>query len=89
MDLKARRCKPCEGGTKPMSGSKAREYMKFADGWKLSGKRISINRRFKDFSKSIAFINRIAAIAEEEGHHPDISLHDWNQVRLTLTTHAI
>jgi 4a-hydroxytetrahydrobiopterin dehydratase len=42
---------------------------------------------FDDFAAAIAFVNRVADIAEEANHHPDIFVHGWNKVRLTLTTH--
>ena len=43
---------------------------------------------FPDFPAAMAFVNRVAAVAEELGHHPDILLHGWNKVRLTLSTHS-
>ncbi|OGL77886.1 hypothetical protein A3J43_02900 [Candidatus Uhrbacteria bacterium RIFCSPHIGHO2_12_FULL_54_23] len=45
--------------------------------------------KFKDFKEAVAFINKVAEIAEEEGHHPNIYLHGWNKVRLEMYTHAI
>lgn len=89
MDLKGRKCKPCEGGTKPMGRKEASKYLKFANGWKLSSNRILTDRKFRDFNEAIRFVNNVGRIAESEGHHPDIYLHSWNRVRLTLYTHAI
>ena len=89
MDLKKSRCIPCEGGMKPMSKKEASMYIKQVKGWKLEGNTISKDIKFKDFKEAIKFIRKVAGIAEKEGHHPDIFLHDWNQVRLTLSTHAI
>jgi len=43
---------------------------------------------FDDFAGALAFVNRVAAIAEEDNHHPDILVHGWNKVRLTLSTHS-
>ena len=43
---------------------------------------------FKDFVSAMAFVNRVADAAEEVNHHPDILVHGWNKVRLTLTTHS-
>jgi len=43
---------------------------------------------FKDFAAAIAFVNRVAEVAERHNHHPDILVHGWNKVRLTLTTHS-
>lgn len=58
--------------------------------WILSddAKRISKKYAFKDFKEALAFVNAVGAIAEQEGHHPDIEL-GWGKVSITLTTHAI
>lgn len=45
--------------------------------------------KFKNFKEALAFVNKVGDIAESEGHHPDINLHGWNKVKLTLSTHAI
>jgi 4a-hydroxytetrahydrobiopterin dehydratase len=44
--------------------------------------------KFKDFAEAMAFVNRVADLAEEANHHPDILVHGWNNVRLTLSTHS-
>jgi 4a-hydroxytetrahydrobiopterin dehydratase len=44
--------------------------------------------KFADFAAAVAFVNRVADVAEELNHHPDILLHGWNNVRLTLSTHS-
>lgn len=89
MDLKSKKCKPCEGGTKPFNRKEALKYLKFAKGWSLAKNEISINKKFKDFNAAMGFVSKVAKIAEQEGHHPDIFVHDWNQVKLTVSTHAI
>ena len=89
MDLKRRKCKPCEGGTKPMDRKESHKYLRLVRGWKLQGKNISKEMKFKDFKNAISFVGKVANIAESEGHHPDICLHDWNRIKLTLSTHAI
>lgn len=43
---------------------------------------------FEDFAEAMAFVNRVAGVAEELNHHPDILVHGWNKVRLTLSTHS-
>ena len=43
---------------------------------------------FADFAAAIAFVNRVAELAEAANHHPDILVHGWNKVRLTLSTHS-
>ena len=52
-------------------------------------KEIQKNFEFNDFKSAMKFVRRVADIVESEGHHPDIFIHDWNEVRLTLSTHAI
>jgi 4a-hydroxytetrahydrobiopterin dehydratase len=54
--------------------------------WKLSGNAIARTYQFKDFPGAILFVNAVAELAEEAGHHPDIDIR-WNRVTLTLTTH--
>jgi 4a-hydroxytetrahydrobiopterin dehydratase len=44
--------------------------------------------KFRDFAEAITFVNRVAQAAEEANHHPDILVHGWNNVRLSLTNHA-
>jgi 4a-hydroxytetrahydrobiopterin dehydratase len=55
----------------------------------VEGRRIERPFEFRDFAQALRFINAIGAIAEEEGHHPDMLVHGWNKVRVTLWTHAI
>jgi 4a-hydroxytetrahydrobiopterin dehydratase len=56
--------------------------------WNREGEEIVREWKFKDFAEAIAFINRVAEAAEEANHHPDILLHGWNNVRLSLTNHS-
>jgi 4a-hydroxytetrahydrobiopterin dehydratase len=83
------KCKPCEGGTKKMQMSAAKRYMSMVPGWKLCRDMISRQLKFKDFKQAVGFVNKVAVLAEKEGHHPDIAIHSWNHVRLHLSTHAI
>jgi 4a-hydroxytetrahydrobiopterin dehydratase len=57
--------------------------------WRRSDER-SIERdlKFDDFAAATAFVNRVAELAEQANHHPDILIHGWNKVRLTLSTHS-
>jgi 4a-hydroxytetrahydrobiopterin dehydratase len=57
-------------------------------GWKREGELIVRDWEFKDFGEAIAFVNRVAALAEEANHHPDILVHGWNKVRLAVTNHS-
>jgi 4a-hydroxytetrahydrobiopterin dehydratase len=57
--------------------------------WRRQGDEAIVRElRFPDFAQAIAFVNRVAELAEEANHHPDILVHGWNKVRLTLSTHS-
>ena len=89
-DLLKKKCVPCEGGTMPLTNGEAIDYMAEVPGWTLDDevKKISREYKFKDFIGAINFVERVADIAEMEGHHPDIEIH-YNKVKLTNWTHAI
>ena len=73
-----------------MTPEEAREFLAGAPQWSLreNGTRLSRRFEFRDFLQAMEFVNRVARIAEEEGHHPDIAIH-WNKVDLLLWTHKI
>ncbi len=56
--------------------------------WTRDGSEIAKDWKFEDFAEAIGFVNRVAEAAEEANHHPDIVVHGWNKVRLTLTNHS-
>jgi len=56
-------------------------------GWTLDGDRITKILTFKDFAQAVAFVYRITPVADEQNHHPDVTIH-WNELTLTLWTHA-
>ena len=56
--------------------------------WRRAGNAIERDFEFKDFADAMEFVNAAAGIAEERNHHPDILIHGWNNVRLTLSTHS-
>lgn len=89
MDLKNNKCVPCEGGVAPLTAQEIAIYSKEVQGWSAVGeKEIQKEFIFKTFKPAIAFVNRVAEIAEAEGHHPDIAIH-YNRVIFSFTTHAI
>jgi 4a-hydroxytetrahydrobiopterin dehydratase len=59
-----------------------------ASPWHRQGDEIERDFKFEDFKEAIAFVNRVAGAAEEDNHHPDILVHGWNKVRLSLMNHA-
>ncbi len=75
---------------KPFSKEQFSHYLSMTPEWRVEDDtKIIRDFKFKNFKQAIGFINQIASLAEEEGHHPDIYLHNWNKVLLTLSTHAI
>ena len=56
--------------------------------WSRDGEAITREWKLADFAAALDFVNRVGALAEEANHHPDILLHGWNEVRLTLSTHS-
>jgi 4a-hydroxytetrahydrobiopterin dehydratase len=56
--------------------------------WRREGDEIVRDLELADFAAAIALVNRVAALAEEANHHPDILVHGWNKVRLSLTNHS-
>jgi 4a-hydroxytetrahydrobiopterin dehydratase len=56
--------------------------------WRREGSAIVRELSLADFAAAIAFVNRVAEAAEAANHHPDILLHGWKEVRLTLSTHS-
>ncbi|HEY2767565.1 MAG TPA: 4a-hydroxytetrahydrobiopterin dehydratase [Solirubrobacteraceae bacterium] len=56
--------------------------------WERQGQVIVREWKLADFAAAIAFVNRVAELAEDANHHPDILLHGWNKVRLELSTHS-
>lgn len=97
-DLLNKKCIPCEGGAEPLGLSEVEEYMPQVLGWTLStdedpdkglvNARIFKEYKFKDFIGAMNFVDKVAELAEAEGHHPDIHI-NYNKVLLELWTHAI
>lgn len=90
-DLKNRKCVPCEGGDKPLTPDEYNSYLhNELSGWHdMDTVKIEKDYKFKNFQEALDFIAKIGQIAESEGHHPDIFLHNYRFVKLTLYTHAI
>lgn len=92
MDLLTQKCVPCEGGVEPMTKIDAESMIMYhVKDWVLSldAKHISKKFEFKDFAEALSFVNKVGAVAESEGHHPDIHLLDYKFVSIDLSTHAI
>jgi 4a-hydroxytetrahydrobiopterin dehydratase len=87
-DLTDKHCKPCEGGTPPLSEKEARELLKQLDGWELKGNILSKTFAFKNYYQTIAFVNAVAWMTHREDHHPDMAV-GYSKCRMEYTTHAI
>ncbi len=90
MGLADKKCIPCSGGVPPMAGEEAEQLLKQLDsGWTINDKgRLERLYPFPDFAQALAFVNRLGAVAEREGHHPDLHL-SWGKCRVELWTHKI
>ena len=92
-DLLKKKCVPCEGGVIPFDTSEIHQYQKKVDGWDIIKNDKDIfflekNFKFTNFIDSQKFINKVASIAELEGHHPDIFF-GWGYAKIKIFTHAI
>jgi 4a-hydroxytetrahydrobiopterin dehydratase len=92
MELNRESCVPCTKGGPPMPRDEAQALLEAVPAWSLSGDQEvdSLHRRFSfpDFKAAIAFVNRMADVAEVEGHHPDFSVH-YRLVDVELSTHDV
>lgn len=87
------KCVPCEGGVPPLRGEQLEKLKAQLDeeapGWDLrDAKHLEKTFKFEDFKTALEFVNRVGAIAEAEGHHPNINL-GWGFAKVMLWTHAI
>ncbi len=88
-DLTKKKCIPCTAGTPPLKGTALQSFAKLLEGWKVVEEHhLEKEYSFKNFKQALEFTNKIGAIAEEEGHHPDITL-SWGKVKVVLWTHKI
>ncbi len=91
MELEEKHCVPCEGMIPAMSEADEDMYIARVKGWQLlrdGMHKIRKEFKFKDFKGSMDFVNKVAGIAEGEGHHPDIYIY-YSKVVLELYTHAV
>ena len=90
-ELTTKKCQPCEGGVPPVPVDEVNRLLESLPGWKLTddGQRIRREWVAKNFMAAIDFFNRVAELAEDEGHHPDLHLVGYRNAALELWTHAI
>ena len=89
LKLYQKKCVPCEGTEIALEPGQVAHYLTQVYGWEVTeNKKIQKNFKFKNFKEAISFVNKVAEIAEQEQHHPDIYIF-YNRVNIELYTHAI
>jgi len=88
-DLLNRHCVEYPAGTPPLPPEEVQRYLGQVPGWKLEDGVVRRALRFPDFRALIAFVNRLAHLAEEEQHHPDFLVYGYRRMRIDFATHSI
>ncbi len=90
MEFHQRHCTPCRGGVPPLTAAEAGRFAPLVPDWLVEDRATRLVRAvaFPDYAQALAFVNAISAVAEAEGHHPDIRF-GWGYVTVSLHTHAI
>ena len=88
--LSKRKCVPCEGNVPPLTEAEAEALNQELNEWTLvdGAALLAKSFRFPDFKQTMAFVNKVAELAEEQGHHPDMTV-SYGGVTIELMTHAI
>lgn len=89
--LTTAKCLPCEGGVPTLDRNQAETFLDATPMWSMDAEAKWISRKVscKDFAEAMELLNKIADIAETDGHHPDLHLTGYRHVKIELTTHAI
>ena len=89
MKLAEKHCVPCRGGVPPLKGEDLEKFKSQVAGWQVVDEHHLLKAySFPDFRTALDFVNKAGAIAEEEGHHPDLLL-SWGKVEVKTWTHKI
>ncbi len=90
MDLSKKKCIPCEGGIPMLKEDEVAEYLHHIhDAWRVTeNKKLSREISFMDYKQTMAYVNRVADLADTEGHHPVLHVY-YSKVIIDLWTHAI
>ena len=87
--LATKHCVPCHGGVPRLTGEEIAPLLAQLEGWEVSEEHhLSKEYEFKNFADALAFVNRVGAVAEAEGHHPDVEF-GWGYARLKIYPHAV
>jgi 4a-hydroxytetrahydrobiopterin dehydratase len=88
-ELADKKCVPCRGGVPPLKGAELETLHKSVPKWNVVDQHyLTRSFTFPDFKQALDFVNKVGALAEEQGHHPDILL-AWGKTEITLWTHKI
>lgn len=88
-DLASKNCVPCRGEVPPLAGKELTSLSEQLPDWKVvDGHHITKVFKFPDFLQALAFVNKVGAVAQAQGHHPDILL-SWGKAEITTWTHSI
>jgi 4a-hydroxytetrahydrobiopterin dehydratase len=91
-DLAGKTCVPCRGGVPPLKGQELSEIYRRLPQWAhwkvVDEHHVTRTFAFSDFKQALDFVNKVGALAEEQGHHPDIRL-AWGKAEITLWTHKV
>jgi len=88
-DLASKTCVPCRGGVPPLKGEELAALKEQVSSWQVVEEHhLTKSFEFSDFRQALVFVNKVGELAEEQGHHPDITL-AWGKVGVTIWTHKI
>jgi 4a-hydroxytetrahydrobiopterin dehydratase len=88
-ELAKKHCEACSGDTPPLKAEEVFRLHQQIPAWDVtSGRKLVRRLDFRDFVEAMEFVNRVAGLAEEQGHHPSITI-DYKRVTFTIWTHAI
>jgi 4a-hydroxytetrahydrobiopterin dehydratase len=88
-ELADRSCVPCRGGVPPLEGEELEALARQLPDWEVvDGHHLRKEFSFPDFREALTFVNKVGEVAEEEGHHPDLSF-GWGRAEVVVFTHKI
>ena len=88
-DLASKTCVPCRGGTPPLKGEELDDLRRQVPEWEVVEEHhLRLRFRFKTFREALVFVNRVGELAEEQGHHPNVTF-GWGYAEVTIFTHKI
>jgi 4a-hydroxytetrahydrobiopterin dehydratase len=87
--LSEQSCQPCQEGLKPLSSEECQKYLSQLPEWEIHDGKLERHYRFKNFREALSLVNRAGEIAEKEGHHPDLLIHDYRCAKISVWTHVV